>query len=223
MILIPEVEIYQSLISLFKFVRVDFEENSQNQKSIIHNLFKGIKLSGIDFLESAVNILITKNDSDNPRKIDVNFGYNQERANRPTIHILMPSEEEVNQGLGENEGFLNFDIDQINTDDSGGFSNIKQNTSFSSSFTLLITSDNANETVLIYNFLKSMIFAMRFHFESKGFQNVKINGGDILFNEQFMPNIYTRNLNISFSYEFGIRNLFPNNIAASFKIKNFEK
>lgn len=215
MIFIPERKIYQTLLNLFKFVRVDFAESTSEQSTYLYHLFGGDvdDNKNINYFKIAKELFISRN-NDSPRKVEVSYGFNSERTDSPTIHILLPSESEQNKGIGNNVGFEDFDIDEELNE-----STEKLTTSFSSQFNLLLTSNSQIEVIIMYNFLKSMLFALRHDMELNGFQNSTLTGNDMMFNQEFMPNTFSRNFNLSFTYDFTVSSIFHQKIINSISPK----
>lgn len=211
MIFIPEKKIYQTLLNLFKFVRVDFADNSNEQNTFLYYLFGGDvdDNKNANYFKMSKELFISRN-NDSPRKVEVSYGFNGDRADSPTIHILLPSESEQNKGIGNNIGFEDFDINELTSESVENMT-----TSFNSQFNLLLTSNSQVEVIIMYNFLKSMLFALRYDMELNGFQNVTLTGNDMMFNQEFLPNTFSRNFNINFTYDFTVKGLYYHKIIES--------
>ena len=91
--------------------------------------------------------------------------------------------------------------------------------SFSTTYNLLISSENSLEVLMIYNFLKASFLSLHEHLELYGFQNLKMGGNDIQMQQDLVPtNIYHRSLTISFDYEMIIPSFYKTKLAKDFKL-----
>lgn len=108
--LIPEVILYKHLSWTFQALWNDLQLNIQagtEQSSRLWSILGvdegGVKIEieGFDYYEQS-KILLTPNSN---RELKIFIGYNLERADFPTIHILLPSEESTNIGIAADEGY----------------------------------------------------------------------------------------------------------------------
>ena len=208
-VLVPELIIYDNLIKLFNFLRIDFEARADEEDTILYQIFKkdvnslDLTFNKIDYYQQAKSLFISRN-NDSPRKLEVGMGFNLERASMPTIHIMMPSESPGVSPIGTNQGYA--------ASISGEAANEVFNVftvGFSANYSLILTSNNQLEVMLIYIMLKSGFIGLKTQMELAGFQNVTFGGSDLMFNSEMIPdNIYSRNFNLNFSYDFGGRDIF---------------
>lgn len=208
-VLIPELIIYDNLIKLFNFINIDFAAQTDEKNTLLYHIFKNdinsanLTFNKTDYYQQAKTIFILRN-NDSPRKLEVNMGFNLERAHFPTIHIMMPSESPGMSPIGTNEGYAN-GIGGTGYGDEYQVYTV----GFSAAYSLLITSDNSLEVLLIYILLKSGFIGLKTQMELDGFQNVTFGGSDLMFNSELMPtNIYSRNFNLNFAYDFSGRDIF---------------
>lgn len=199
---IPEIEIYNMLLAIFKHIRLDYAANTATpDDSLIHLMFNKdrcgneLNLGNFNWVEQAVEIFVGRG-VDSPRRIDVGFGYNQNRNSKPTIHIMLPSETSGGSPIGLNEGYR----PAIGIGD-------KQHAVYtmrsSCTYNLLISSDNSSEVVLIYTALRTMFLSIKTHLELLEYYNVTFGGGDVMLDSDFAPpNIYHRNFTLSFEFPF---------------------
>lgn len=208
-VLVPELIIYDNLIKLFNFINLDFVAQADEADTLLYHIFKtdinsaNLTFNKTDYYQQSKAMFILRN-NDSPRKLEVNMGFNMERAHFPTIHIMMPTETPGMSPIGTNEGYA----EGI----GGAFSSEEYQVytvSFSAAYSLLITSDNSLEVLLIYILLKSGFIGLKTQMELDGFQNVTFGGSDMMFNSELMPaNIYSRNFNLNFGYDFSGRDIF---------------
>lgn len=208
-VLIPELIIYDNLIKLFNFINIDFAAQGNEQDTILYHIFKtdinaaNLTFNKTDYYQQAKAMFVLRN-NDSPRKLEVSVGFNMERAAFPCIHIMMPSETPGMSPIGTNQGYAAGiggadpeDLYQVYT------------VGFTAAYSLLITSDNSLEVLLIYILLKSGFIGLKTQMELDGFQNVTFGGSDMMFNSELMPaNIYSRNFNLNFGYDFSGRDIF---------------
>lgn len=208
-VLIPELIIYDNLIKLFNFINIDFISKSDEADTLLYHIFKtdinsaNLTFNKTDYYQQAKAMFILRN-SDSPRKLEVNMGFNMERSHFPTVHIMMPSESPGASPIGTNLGYSAGIGGDAEGDEYQVFT-----VGFSAAYSLLITSDNSLEVLLVYILLKSGFIGLKTQMELDGFQNVTFGGSDIMFNSDLMPqNIYSRNFNLNFGYDFSGRDIF---------------
>jgi hypothetical protein len=73
--------------------------------------------------------------------------------------------------------------------------------------------------------LKSGFIGLKTQMELAGLQNVTFGGSDLMFNmDMVSPNIFSRNFNLNFDYDFSGRDIFavqlPNSISTSSQINS---
>jgi hypothetical protein len=139
----------------------------------------------------------------------------------PTFHIVMPSESPKNAGIGDNRGYTEPILDVTN---SVKFDTVTQDSSVV--YTIIITSDNVNECLILYNFLKAAFLGFKLQLELSGFQNVRSGGTDLNISEDLIPvHIYHRSFNLSFDYDYTTVDMFGEGYikTMSFDIKPVEK
>lgn len=215
---IPEVELWK-LLNIFKAYTVqDIVSNqSDYSKSFLWNVFgKNDLLENIDFgsdfnfYKQSVDIFIRKN-----RELAFSIGYNLKKASTPTIHIVLPGETPMGSPIGSNEGYQGF-VENEDGTTSGVF-----NYSNRSTYNLIITSENQNEVVLLYHWLKACFGSMIEQLAFRGFQNPEFGGNDIGISEELVPNhIFYRNFNVNFTYEWSVKSInrdsgLPTNLIVS--------
>ena len=222
--IIPEVIIYNTLSSFQKIISSDYESKSNKDDSILAKLFKNddngnrIIMSDYDYYKQAVAILNRTDESQ--RKLHFNIGYNMQRVSVPTIHILMPNE---NKGRIDTVGHS----EETSLNEAGDIANIQKTRSNSSTYYLMITSDNSSEVMIIYYWLKAMFLLFHENLELLGLMNLNHSGQDLNLQQDLAPpNIFHRNLSLSFDYESSVNINVDLNIINGIKIgicDNFQK
>lgn len=209
-ILIPEIEIYETLQNILEFVRKDYEVKTDKTKTFLYYVFgkredgRQLKLGSMVLFDEAVDVIVNGDNKEKKRKVEVTVGYNQARMALPTLHIVMPSESPKNAGIGDNRGYTPGLIDVTNTTK---FDTVTQDSSVV--YSILITSDNVNECIILYNFLKAAFLGFKLQLELRGLQNVKSGGTDLNLAEDLIPvNIYHRSFNLAFDYDYTTVDMF---------------
>lgn len=198
---IPEVILY----NILKYMIGYTEENSKIDNknfNLLWRIFGGDecypqpKMGNLNLYEQSLELF--KGDEAN-RGITVSVGYNLQRVEtgEPSIHILLPSENQDSSSIGMGAGYYGNFVDET---DGVGLTSLSIDSA--ATYNLMITTDNVNEIMIIYHWLKSCSLSFSTQFELEGFKNVKIGGNDLQFNDELVPpNIFHRNFNLSFSYE----------------------
>ena len=220
--IVPEIILYHSLCSLIAYIKKDYESDLSVTKTdnILYKLLAyddngiSLKMYNFDYYQQAVSLFVSNQQVNVARKLEVSVGYNTKRMSLPTIHIMLPSEQDSDNGIGEGEGYVR---DEIIEDKDGNV--IKKVSSytcvFDSSYSLLLTSDNNNEVVLMYHVLKNLLFGCFKALEFRGLRNVKFGGQDLQMNTEFVPpEIYHRSLNLKFFYESVVKDFIPDDVAS---------
>jgi hypothetical protein len=215
-VLMPEIVIYNTLKSIFKIVKDDFNSASSESETILHNFF-GIdennnKLSWetFDYFEQAKELFIQ-------RDIEVNLGYNMENSGLGCVHILLPEETGRDFGIGADENYQ----PNVVTPISPGVDNYtpQYNKMFDASYNLMITSENTLEVLLIYNFIKASFIALHYHLELSGLRLPKFAGRDVQIQSDLVPShVFHRSFNLSFFYEVYVPDFFSKRIIREFAV-----
>jgi len=195
-ILIPELVIYQTLENITKYIRDDLKANEADEtKSFLYRLL-GLDDDGNPMKMNRYNYFVqAKKIFNSVQNLNVNFGYNFEVAKIISFHIILPSEQPSSIPLGEDEGY------QTEIDEEGN-TQLKFCQMFSSTYQIMITSDNSNEVNIVYHIYKSLLITLVPHLSLKGLLNPKLSGNDIVFQDDQMPmGIFHKVLNLSFDYE----------------------
>ena len=195
-ILIPELVIYQTLENITKYIRDDLKANEADEtKSFLYRLL-GLDDDGNPMKMNRYNYFVqAKKIFNSVQNLNVNFGYNFEVAKIISFHIILPSEQPSSILIGEDEGY------QTEIDEEGN-TQLKFCQMFSSTYQIMITSDNSNEVNIVYHIYKSLLITLVPHLSLKGLLNPKLSGNDIVFQDDQMPmGIFHKVLNLSFDYE----------------------
>lgn len=184
-LILPEISLLKVLEGLLKWIKYDYEDRlaeEEVEKSYLYRLFGGVEYNGFNYFEQAKELL-TRDDLDQ-RKMGVRVFFDQSRAHLPTVHITLPGETEDLNGLG-----YNYDGEKFER-------------KFSSRYSLIVTSDNYSEVIIIYYTIKALLTSGFMSLEEFGLRNIKIGGGDLQLNQDIVPqNVFYRGVFIDFFYE----------------------
>lgn len=212
MLIIPEIILYDLTKSLLDLLKRDLETNVEEKNTIIYQLFTTLNIGEISLFQEAKKLVLRA--QDNPRKLSIRYAFDRSRAEIPTIHIVVPNEQwgGVNSlGAGREPGNYSFD-------DNLGQYNQGLGVSSQSTYSLIITSNNDVEVIIIYNIIKHLLQSEQLEF--KGLHNPTFGGSDLRPDEMIVPmEIFVKTLNISFFYNSQVPSLFSENLV---KILNFE-
>lgn len=221
--LIPEIIIFNTIKALLKFVKEDWNDNEDKNKTILYHYFGNTSLQRYNLYEQAQAVFLATETS--PRYLDINVFFNANRAAIPTIHLTLPSEQSSLNGIGLDEGYVEpwFNEEDISESESLSLSTSESKTTvgyrnkytrrFDTVHNIVVTSDNINEVLLIYNFLKAALISCLPHFAVLGVENGKIGGNDIYINPQILPpNVFVRALTLASSYELTVPELFDRDV-----------
>lgn len=189
-LILPEIALLKALEGLLLWLKNDYDERfsqSAEEKSYLYKLFYGIEYNGFNYYEQAKKIFLS--DLLDQRRLKVRIFFDPGRAHLPTIHITLPKEDNDSVGLGYN--------------DDGQ----EMERKFSVKFSLVITSDNYFEVLIVYYTVKSLIMSGFMTFENLGLREISLGGGDLQLQSDIIPsNVFYRELFIDTKY----KENFPN-------------
>lgn len=200
--MIPEIELQKIIDVAISIIRDDITQNGGvPSDTIIHYLLDGEgSFEGkYDFYDQAVDIFKNK-DEHNPRFLESRLFFDKERAAIPTIHIMANGENNNNNGIGVDQGFVGEHVNGAGTSQRAVY-----NRHFDANFSIVITSDNSMETILIFYVLKAMLISAFDHIQLSGFVNPQISGRDINISQDLLPNgIFARSIDLKAGYELSV-------------------
>lgn len=198
LITIPEIIIRDTVEKIVRLVAIDYDSRTNEEDTILYHLLANQALKRYTLFDQSKTVFLKK--EDDPRYIEVNVQLNRQRLGPPTIHIMLPSEEEVDMTLGIGEGELDYIFDE---DDDTKYKRTF-NKRFKANYNIVITSDNVNEVILIYNILRAGLMATNEHFQTYGLFNFRLSGRDLMIDPGLVPpHIVMRSIGVSFEYSVG--------------------
>lgn len=205
-VIIPEIIILNTLKNVFKLVREDYKAQTDKTKTYLYRILGTLNLERYTFFSQAIKVLVA--DIDDPRYLEVQLFFNLQRQGLPTIHITLPNENSGPGGLGIDEGYQE-------PEEGSEPDTVRDVLSrrFDTTYNIVITSDNTNEVILLYHFIRAILIPVFEHFDSEGLQNNRLSGGDLNIDPRLIPqNIFVRAIHLSFSYDVNVAKLFDQSI-----------
>lgn len=218
---LPEIILLETLQSAIKFVRQEYADQSDKTQSYLYKLLNGAIIEKYDLFTQAVQVICGADDS--PRLFKIDLMFNAKRDHVPSAHITLPSEMTgQGNGMGTDEGYANYieeagDIGgQFNGDFGDDYAIGTEGTvrravlsrRISATYNIVIMSDNTNEVVLIYHFLRAILIALIPHLHIKGLSNVSFGGQDLQPYEGLGHNLHMRAITISLQYDTFVPSIF---------------
>lgn len=213
-VLMPEIVLYKTLNAIFNTVQKDYNDAVNKDETILHRTFgkdgcdNDVQFEQFNYLQQSVETFIKK-------KPSVQLGYNMEVSAMGAVHILLPNESGKPMALGADE---NYQPNIFNEDETEYRPVYTQG--FSSTYNLMISSENTFEVILIYNMMKAGIIALNAHLELSGMQHPKIGGSDVTMqNDLIPPHIFHRSLTVMFDYEVNVPDFFSKKVIKEFALQ----
>lgn len=200
----PDIVFFNTCDILLKQIRQDWNNHTDKSQTLLGKMLIGTNIGKYQLFEQAQTVFLQPDD--NPRKLDVRMGFDTQRADIPTLHITLPREQPAEDGIGIDEGFG----DTFYNDDDKEYTKTFTRR-FSTNYSVMITSDNRNEVVLVYNVFRALLISAFDHMQLSGLENIKLSGGDLQINDRLAQNnIFMRSINVNFSYDLTVPDFFDN-------------
>lgn len=166
-------------------------ETDASRRSLLFEIYGGLAFDGMNYFNEMAKIIETRYTSET-RKLVINLGFNPNREIFPQASILLPNEENDPKFLGQHPSNINL---------GDGTTAFGRAHAYQTTYNILLTSDNYNEVILIYHFLKSIILMGYDQFTAAGLQNLYVAGRDISMDFDLEPtNLYHRSIALTFFY-----------------------
>lgn len=199
LIIIPEYVLLKTVQNLLTFIRKNYNDATDKDKSYLRRLLKNNGLERYDLIKQAEAVFIQE--EDHPRFLEADLMYNMHKEGAPSIHITLPAEMSSANGMGMDEGYKK-PIEEAN-----GFTSVFTRR-YQSTYNVVITSDNSNEVTLIYHVLRALITSALPSLHVSGLEGARLGGQDVLIKTDLMPKLFIKAISISLEYETSAPNLF---------------
>lgn len=178
----------------YNSIKADVTKNV-NTDSFLGIIFKGLsQVENFNAFDTAVQLLITT--PQNPKHITPSLSWNSTTSKYPAIILHMPSESDKNNSMGIGEGNQEELYDSISGTWAPQF--VRR---FNVSYQIMIMSDNKNEVIVLYHFIKSLLIALYDHLAQNGISNPVMSGGDLSFRPDVPDRTFIRQIGLAFEYE----------------------
>ena len=188
---VPSLVIYKYIYSLVKTVRDNYvSKQATPEDTYLWQIFGGMSFANVDYFNEAVDLL-TRTPA-HPKHFVVRLSFDRDRAQLPTAHVTM-AEDRVNlMGIGSSESaYIN----------SEGEPDARFQRFFDFLVEIVVTSDNKNEIIIIYELIKAFIPTLSVCFAEDGVYNVKTSGKDVVLKSDLVPkNLFMRTLQLTGHY-----------------------
>lgn len=198
----PEFIIFYALQAALAFIRKDYEDNAADEtQSFLYKLVHDIGIERYEYFTQAKALFLAS--ADDRKSIELSMMYNNQAQKPVNVYISLPSETPAQNTVGYGQESEPLYTDTTHPDESvtSTFRNIYTRR-FKANYNLVITSDNADEVVLLYHIFKSLLISLNTHFSLAGLQNVGLGGQDLKIYSELIPkSLYIRGINIFLEYE----------------------
>lgn len=199
---IPEFILHDTLTKLLTWIRADYIAQSDKTKSYIYRLLNGAGFQRYDFFTQAIAVFCGPDDD--PRKLTVELMFNMERKGAPSIHITLPAEQTQSggNGIGVDENYIPDEIIEGDPDThTPGEDTPIYTRRYQAIYNVVVTSDNSNETILVFHVVKALLTAATFHLHQNDLQNISLGGQDIRPYNELANQLYMRAVSVSLQYD----------------------
>jgi len=211
LILVPEFLIFDTLTKVLKFISDDYTEQSDKSNSFIRQIILNLGLERYKYVEQAIEVFVKE--QDNPRLLEVNLMLNMHKVlGPPKIHITIPSDSTGQNAIGGSQNSFTVPVFYENEETETYEYRNSYSRRLNTQVSLVITSDNSNEVVLIYHIIRALFISLQNHVALSGLENLTFSGQDLSHLGDKVPtNMYMRALNLGFQYQTGSLDLSKQN------------
>lgn len=209
-IIIPDLALEKLISSAIKFLKIDYDtqvtENGDEKTSYLYYLTHNVGVQRISFFEEAKDIFFNTDPKSN-KKVSISLGWPETIKHASNVIITHVGEDYADNALGVDQGVNIYEEYVPENYTPSEETNAWRETyarRYRANFRIIITGDNTNETLIIYHILKSILISFEGtqHLQYIGFQNCKIEGGDIEIRAENIPNRFAKSIKFSFDYTF---------------------
>jgi len=208
MLLSPNSILFNTLNSLLIYLKEDWINQSDKEKSFLYQILKEIPETGdYNFYEQAETVIVGKGKKDTPRELQIRKAFDPSRLQTPTIHIKLNSDNQAGNGIGHDQGYKEPEFEEERGEYRNTFTK-----RFKSSYSLLITSQNEAEVDLIYTFIRGFMLSAIDYYHILGLENMMFSGQDLNQSLDTADRYFIRTLTVSFEYEITTPSIFREKI-----------
>lgn len=210
---LPEIVLLETVEAALTFVRNDYALQVDKTKTYLYKLLNTTGLDNYKLYEQAVEVICGPIDS--PRRFEIDLAYNMTRERMPSAHITLPGENTgQGNGMGMDENYAETDWTDEIANEVGQATNLDEDTGraiysrrITAVYNLVIMSDNSNEVVLLYHFLRAMLIALIPHLHEKRLSNISFGGNDL---QPYADSPYhMRAITINMQYDTFVPSIYP--------------
>jgi len=209
MIIIPEIVLFKIVNGLILHISKDFEAQTDETQSLLYRLLHGNSVEKFDYYTQGKDLFLRG--VDHPRKIAVRQFFDISRADLPTVHITLPGENAAFDGIGVDQGLNEPIFDDANLRFTPVY-----NRNFEAQYSIIFTSDNTFEVLLMYNTIRSLMISIFDSVQILGLMNPRLGGQDLQINSELIPkHIFIRALTLSSNYDVAVPRFFDEQMIQS--------
>lgn len=195
MIFLPEIRLKKVVDALFDYLKKDLSENIENgteNLSYLYLLFhEDSKDENTSVNYEEAKVIFTRNEND-VRYLKVRPAFDRQRAAMPTVHIVIPQDNENMLQIGDLQGEL-YEEDNYLTE--------RLERGYQTQFNLICSSDNINEVLLINYILRALLVGSIPQLQIVGFINPQFAVQDLNINQELFPvNAYMKGIIMTATY-----------------------
>ena len=183
MIQMPEVRLKVLLDALLERLSNDYINATDKSLTVLNRMFGDFVVGNYNFLNQAIEIFVINNGRVN--NIETRLLLDRDRAELPTIHVTMPSDQPYNDGLGLDPN--NIGIGETPTQFYETYTR-----GYNSKFMMVITGSNTYQILMISYVLRVLLFNNVESLQANGFNNPKVYTQEVRLNQDIMPNAYVK-------------------------------
>lgn len=194
--MIPEILIKKIIDSCLSGVREDFRKNPNPDRTLLYSIFGDDKYDKFSFFNQAKELLITRGVQDK-RTVETRLAFDKDRVSLPTFHITVTGSDPVDNSVG-----FDPEIEKADT----GEVYLSYARRYRKRLSIIITSENSFEVILLSTFLQSMLISLADLFDVMDLSNMSFSEKDMnLMNQQTPQGVFVRSVDISFDYEVRVK------------------
>ena len=176
-------------------------EIDARRRSLLFAFFGNREFGRYKYFDKMVKILEDKYNA-KKRPLQIFVGYNPMQKTYPTLSILLPSDEHNPRRATMVSGVHNYNSQGGDVNNPIINRSLEKSAMYTSTYDLMISSNDENEVIVIYQFLKTLMLSGVGQLQHSGLQNVSISGRDVMLDFDIDPQtMYHRTIGLNFHYD----------------------